>query len=202
MALPVFPTLPGLMFPMKRKSVWSTVKQDALSGKRTRYPLWTYPLYQWEISFDFLRTAAAFLEWQTLEGFIKSVQGAAQLFAYLDPNDSVATAQGFGAGDGVTTSFQLVRALGGFAEPVFLPVLSGGLVTQITVAGTPTTAYTVSPYGVVTFTSAPANGAALAWTGTFYFGCRFDDDATDFSNFMSGLFELKSPLKFSSEKLP
>jgi uncharacterized protein (TIGR02217 family) len=201
MTLPVFPSLPGLMYPVKRSANWSTVKQDALSGKRTRYPLWTYPTYTWEVSYDFLRTAAAFLEWQTLEGFIKSVQGPAQLFAYLDPNDSVATAQSFGLGDGVTTTFQLVRSLGGFAEPVFLPVLAGGLVTQVTAAGTPTTAYTVSAYGVVTFASPPANGAALAWTGTFQFGCRFEDDATGFSNFMSGLFELKS-LKFSSEKMP
>jgi hypothetical protein len=201
MALPVFPSLPGLTFPVKRSANWSTVKQDALSGKRTRYPLWTYPTYTWEVSFDVLRTTAAFLEWQTLEGFIKSVQGPAQLFAYLDANDSVATAQSFGVGDGTTTTFQLVRSLGGFAEPVFLPVLSAGLVTQVTVAGTPTTAYTVSTYGAIVFSSAPTLGAALAWTGTFRFGCRFDDDATGFSNFMSGLFELKS-LKFSSEKLP
>jgi hypothetical protein len=91
----------------------------------------------------------------------------------------------------------LVRALGGFAEPVFL--LNGN--PTIDVAGTPTTAFTVDAYGRVTFTTAPASGALLTWSGAFYWPVRFDDDTTEFSQFVFNLYEVKA-LKFTSEKLP
>lgn len=197
MALPVLPSLIGVAFPIKRSPNWPTVKQDALSGKRIRVPLYTYPTYQYEISFDVLRTGASLLELQTLQGFIASVQGPAQLWAYDDPNDDSASEQDFGLGDGQTTTFQLVRSYGGFAEPVFL--VNG--TPAIFINGTLTTPASISAYGLVTFSTAPAAGAALTWTGNFYWPCRFDDEATEFENFMSGFFRLKS-LKFSTEKLP
>jgi hypothetical protein len=198
MALQVFPSLIGQALPIKGPAPnWPTVKQDAVTGKRIRVPLTTYPTYRYEISFAVLRTAAAFLELQQLRGFINSVNGPAQLWAYTDPNDNTVTAQEFGVGNGSTTAFQLVRAFGGFVEPVFL--VNG--TPTVTVNGTPTTSGTLSPYGVVTFNSAPASGAALAWSGSFYWPCRFDDEVTQFENSYSGFFNLKS-LKFSTEKLP
>lgn len=204
MAPPVFPasSLPGIGVPVKRAQSWGNPpRAEAVSGRRTRYSLYTYPIYSWELTIDFLRAAPSFAEWQALEGFIASVNGPAQLFAYSDPNDSSVTAQGFGTGDGASTAFQLVRSLGGFTIPVYL--ING--TPTIFVAGTPT-AVTISPYGVVTFASPPAPGAALTWTGSYYFGCRFDEDVFAFSEMMtgyfgSGLWDMKS-LKFSSEKLP
>jgi uncharacterized protein (TIGR02217 family) len=200
MALPVFPSLPGLAWPVKRTTRWLNVEQDALSGKRSRYPLWTFPIYLYELSFNVLRTANAFTEWQTLTAFINSVQGSAQLWAYSDPNDSAVTLQGFGQGDGTSVNFQLVRALGGFTEPVFL--VNGA--PSIYVAGVLQivgTNYTISAYGVVTFISPPANGASLQWTGGYYFPCRFDGDAFAFTQAMSSYFKFGG-LKFSTEKLP
>ena len=44
------------------------------------------------------------------------------------------------------------------------------------VTQTVTTDYTISSSGLVTFTSAPANGAALTWTGEFDLPMRFDTD--------------------------
>jgi hypothetical protein len=197
MTVPVFPSLPGIAYPVKRTVQWSTVKADALSGKRARFALWTYPIYQYELPFNFLRSDALTLEWQTLEGFINSVQGGYGLFAYSDPNDSAVAGQQFGQGDGVSVSFQLVRALGGFSVPVFL--LNG--TPTIEVAGVVTAPASISPYGVVTFAAAPASGASLTWTGNYYMPARFDDDTTDFSQFMQTIWELKA-LKFSTEKLP
>lgn len=197
---PVFPSLPGITYPVKRGVQWSGVKQDALSGKRTRSTLFTYPIRQFEVVFSFLRVDSADQEWQQLEGFINSLLGTINLFGFTDPNDCVVSNQGFGVGDGTTLGpFQLVRGLGGFAEPVFL--LNGD--PTIKVAGTPSTNWTVDAYGRVTFTTgnAPASGADLTWSGSFYFPCRMDEDVTDFSLFLYQLYELKS-LKFSSEKLP
>lgn len=194
---PVFPTLPGLGWPVVRTVVWNTIMHDAISGKRTRFGNWTYPQYKYQVTLNFLRSAAIFAEWQAFEGFINSVQGAAQVFGYDDPNDDTATDQGFGNGDGSTTAFQLVRALGSFAAPVNL--ING--TPTIAVAGTPTAAFSISPYGVVTFNSAPGSGDALTWSGQYYWPCRFDDDTTDIENFMYQLLRSKQ-LKFSTEKLP
>jgi len=197
MAPPVFPSLPGITYPRRRSQNWSTVKQDAISGKRVRVPLWTFPTYSYEIPISYLRSDSVNLEWQTLVGFINSVLGAGLLWAYNDPTDNAVTNQGFGEGDGSTTTFQLVRALGGFTEPVFL--LNG--TPTIKVAGVLTVPSSFSAYGAVTFASPPANGALLTWTGNFYWPCRFDDDVTDLSQFVQLIWESKA-LKFSTEKLP
>jgi uncharacterized protein (TIGR02217 family) len=197
---PIFPSLPGITYPVKRSPTWSAVKNDALSGKRVRYSLFTYPIYAYEVPFSFLRSDTINLEWQTLVGFINSLAGAVQMFGFTDPDDNAVSNQRFGTGDGSTLGpFQLVRALGSFVEPVFL--LNGAPTVQV--AGVTSSAYTVDGYGRVTFTAgnAPANGAALTWSGSYFMACRLDDDVTDFSKFMVTLWEVKS-LKFSSEKLP
>jgi hypothetical protein len=92
-----------------------------------------------------------------------------------------------------------VRALGNFVEPVFL--LNGN--PTIAVNGTPSAAWTVDLYGRVTFNagSAPASGAALTWSGAYYWPCRLDDDTTELSKFLVNIYECKA-LKFSTEKLP
>lgn len=197
MSLAIFPSLPGITFPVKRGVVWSSTKHESLSGKRVRVSYFSYPIYNYEVAFNFLRTAAAFLEWQTLAGFINSLNGGTGAFLYNDVNDNTATNQVFGTGDGVTTTFQLVRTLGAFVEPVFFPDQP---ITTVAINGTPTGAYTVSSTGSIVFVSPPAASASLTWTGTFKWICRFDDDLWGFENFASALFELKS-LKFSTEKL-
>jgi uncharacterized protein (TIGR02217 family) len=197
MTLPVFPTLPGLAWSIKRTVERNTIKHDSIGGKNIRIANWTYPKYHYEVPFNFLRSAAAYAEWQTLEGFYNSVNGPAALWAYDDPNDDGVTDQGFGEGDGTTTAFQLVRAFGGQVGPVFL--VNG--TPTITVGGTPTTDFTISAYGVVTFTTAPGSGNVLAWTGNFYMPCQFDDDNLEVENFMFQLARVKS-LKFSTTKLP
>lgn len=194
-ALPVFPSLIGLAWPVPRVVKWSGNKNDALSGKRVRTTYMTYPVYAYEFKFNVMRTASQ--EWQNLEGFINQVYGGAGLWLYDDPNDDAALAQLFGHGDGASTTFQLVRTLGGFTSPVFFP----NAIADVKIAGTPTAAYTLSSTGQVVFNTPPANGAALVWDGTFRWPCRFDDEAFGFENFMQNLFSMKS-LKFSTEKLP
>jgi len=198
MAPPVFPSLPGITYPVRRTSRWTGSAHDALSGKRTRTSFYSFPVYLYELPFNFLRTAAAFTEWQQLSGFINQLFGGSGLFLYNDVNDnSSGTNQSFGTGDAVTPTFQLVRSLGGFIEPVFFPDQP---IPTVRVNGVATAAYTVSATGSIVFNSAPAGGATLDWTGTFKWPCRFDSETTDFDNFMSSLFELKA-LKFSTEKL-
>jgi hypothetical protein len=188
MTYPVFPVLPGLEFPVKRSPVAKALRQEAISGRRTFQPLWPAPLYKYEVSFALLRAAAAYAEWQALEGFWKSVMLApGGVFAFNDANDGAVSAQSFGTGDGSTTSFQLARTLGGFTEPVLAP-LASGLVVKV--AGT-TTSVALGNYGVVTFAAAPSSGAALTWSGGFDWLCQFDADSIEFDNFMYLFWELK-----------
>lgn len=197
MALPVFPSLPGITFPAKRTSQWASTKHNSLSGKRVRTSYYSYPTWLYEVQFNFLRTDASLQEWQSLAGFINALNGAAGAFLYNDVDDNTATTQVFGVGDGTTTTFQLVRSLGSFVEPVFAPDTP---IPTVAVNGVPTSAYTLSTTGSVIFNSAPPAGQSVSWTGTFKWVCRFDDDQWDFSKFANKLFELKS-LKFSTEKL-
>lgn len=201
MAPPIFPALPGIAFPLPRRPLWDTNRAEAVSGKRTRSTNRTYPTYAFEVSFGdtgFLRSGPAYLEYQQLAGFINKMAGGFGLFLYAYPDDSVATQQSFGTGDGSSTAFQLTRTFGGFTEPIMCPALP---IPTVRVNGIATSAYTINSYGLITFNVAPAGGASLDWTGTFYWPCRFDEDTAEFSNIMLNLYELRS-LKFSSEKLP
>jgi hypothetical protein len=122
MSVPVFPALTTLLYPRPRTPIWQTVRQKSISGQETALQLWTSPQWRYELSFDVLRSSAALQEWQSVVGLFNQVGAGAQVFAYNDPADSVASQQPFGVGDGATASFQLVRALGGFVEPVYAPV--------------------------------------------------------------------------------
>lgn len=195
MTIPVFPTLPGISWPVKRTPVWFTLAQRSTSGIETRLQVWSYPQYAYELTFEVLRSSPAFTEWQQMEAFYNQCGGSAQMFAFNDPADCAVTAQGFGTGNGSTTAFQLVRSLGGFVCPVFAPVAWTAYVNGVAAVGA-----TVSARGVVTFASAPAAGAVLTWTGTYNWFCRFDDDKNTFSQDMNQLWSLAS-LKFTTVKL-
>jgi hypothetical protein len=122
MTFPAFPTLPGLEFPVTRAPKASTLVQKAISGRITDQPKWTAPIYGYEVSFSMLRTGQAYEEWQQLEDFWKVVKFGNGRFTYSDPNDNAVAGQAFATGDGATPSFQLLRALSSFQEPVLVPV--------------------------------------------------------------------------------
>lgn len=196
MTIPTFPTLAGVSWPVVRTRMSKTMVQESVSGKETRVQIWAYPKYKWALSFESLPIASTSPDFQTLMGFLNSVAGQGQPFYYTDPNDSVATAQPMGDGDGTTTSFQLVRSLGGFTEPVQVPLT----ITSVTVAGTPTTAYTLGTAGQITFATAPASGAALEWTGTYQWLCRLAADEHAFTQQMSTYFSADK-IEFQNIKL-
>jgi uncharacterized protein (TIGR02217 family) len=192
----VFPALTGLVFPVEKTPTWSTKVQTAASGKETRLSFWSYPIWQYSIGYDVLRSDAVNLELQTLLGFFNARQGAYDDWLFNDPDDNSCTANFFATGDGTTTAFQLARTWGGVLEPV----RAVNAITQVTKAGSPTTAYTLnSNTGVITFNTAPGAGQALAWSGTFYWRCRFMDDQVTASKFMKNLWETQT-LKFQSVK--
>jgi uncharacterized protein (TIGR02217 family) len=142
-------------------------------------------LWKFALKYYFLRAAPSKLEFQQLVGFYNARQGSFDSFLFSDPTDNSVVAAPFGTGNGVTTTFQLARAIGGFTEPV--AATSG--VPLMYVAGTLTSATVNATAGTVTFASPPANGAALTWTGNFYHRVRFGHDSADFENFMYNLWQ-------------
>lgn len=201
MTLSVFPSLPGLGWPLTRAPIWKTTIQTTQSGREMRAANMSYPLYKWSATYDVLRTAASLNEFQQLMGFYNLMSGSVTPFVYNDPDDNTATVQGFGTGDGTTKQFQVLKNLGGiYVEPVGFVNTSGLTVFDngSTVSGAN---YTVnSPYnGWITFTTAPVTGHALTWTGTYGYVCRFLADTYEFSRIYSGIYESKK-IEFQSIK--
>lgn len=207
MTLPVFPSLPGITWPVTRRGpIFDTVKEQTISGRSSRFANRTQPKWQWEIPFDILfqgkpgvAPSGSNADMATLAGFFAQLYGGALPFLFTDPDDCTATNQQFGTGNGTAVSFQLIRTMGGFSEKVLavngaISVWVGALLMTAGVD------YNVSSSGVVTFAAAPANGAALTWTGSFYWLCEMDDDQIEFEKMMQGRYSVKK-LTFSSKVL-
>jgi len=198
MSAAVFPALPGLGWNVKRTEIWRSRVQEAISGKEVRIADWSYPRHLWELTYEFLRGAAALSEWQALLGFFNLRRGQFDSFLYQDADDSAAVGQSLGVGDGATAVFQLVRAMGGFVEPILAP----NAVSAVRLNGTAqaSNTYSVDPAtGRLTFLAPPGAGVSIAADFSYYFRCRFLEDTMDFEKFMSQLWQAKS-VKFISLK--
>ncbi|HTS92233.1 MAG TPA: DUF2460 domain-containing protein [Stellaceae bacterium] len=194
----VFPSLPGLTFPVKRTEIWQSRVQLSISGKEVRIADWSYPRHQWEQTYDVLRGAPAIAEQQALMGFFNLCQGPLAAFLYQDADDGATVGQSLGIGDAATTTFQLVRAMGGFVEPILAP----NVVTAVRLNGVPlaSNAYSVDPEtGRLAFVSPPGAGISITADFSYYFRCRFLEDTMDFEKFMSQLWQAKS-VRFISLK--
>jgi uncharacterized protein (TIGR02217 family) len=197
----VFPQLPGTDFLTDRSPIFSTGLKTAASGREIRTAYRSAPLYQWSVAINVLRARPAVPEVAKLMGFFSSRQGRYACFFYLDPVDNAVVTEPFGTGDGATTTFQLSRQVGrgttypGGPEPVY----ACWLTPTIYVNGVSTAAFTVGPWGVVTFVSPPAAAAALTWTGSYLFVCRFDQDDLPLQQIVKDLWSQKG-LKFMSLK--
>ena len=120
---PSFPALAGQGWSVHKRPTFSTRVASHVSGREVRQPLYAYTLYEFELTFDGLASGAAypglgneFL--QSLMGLYLQSEGQYGTFIYTDPTDNAATGQGIATGDGATTAFTFIRALGGFIEPV------------------------------------------------------------------------------------
>jgi len=178
MSSQVFPSLPGLDIAVKRTQSHATLVQTAASGKEQRASFRSgRPRYSYSLTFNFLRQSGfsrntVYDELAKLSQFMADMKGRFDSFLFTDPVASTVTGKAFGTGDGTTVAFQLV-------DPLGAPIYDLNGIASIYVAGalkTLTTDYTISSTGLVTFVSAPASAAAIAWSGAFYRRCRFDAD--------------------------
>jgi uncharacterized protein (TIGR02217 family) len=198
MSAQVFPSLPGITFDIERNIIWNTQVQEAISGKETRVGYWSAARYTWSLTFEFLRASTTFNEFQNLFGFFSARQGRFDSFLYSDDTDNATTGSQLGVGDSTVRTFQLLRRFGG-SSAISEPVLAPNTVTRVTVAGSSvsSTQFTVGAWGssvpgIITFsTFAPSVAQAVTADFSYYFPCRFDEDAGSFVEFMSKLWENK-----------
>jgi uncharacterized protein (TIGR02217 family) len=115
----VLPSLPGLSWNTKKKPIFKTTIREASSGREYRGTSWSTPRWEYTLSYEFLRQGMGRTELTQVVGFFNKHRGAWDSWLYQDPDDNAVTLQQFATGDGTTTSFQLVRDLGGFLEPVY-----------------------------------------------------------------------------------
>lgn len=192
MGTSVFPNIPSVIWAVRKTPQFSTSVQRSVSGKELRAQLYTYPIWELELTYEILqdRVINSQNDIQVMIGFFLARAGSFDNFNYSDPDDNAVTNQAFGTGDAVTTQFQLARTYAGYTEPVFRT--NGAPTIKINgVTKTVTTDYTINAEGLVTFVSAPGNTLPLTWTGSFYYRVRFADDMNDFEQFWRFLWQLK-----------
>jgi uncharacterized protein (TIGR02217 family) len=197
MTLPAFPTLPGQTFATKSPITASIVAEHD-SGRTVRTALYQ-GLYEFEVGFEALAsdvTCNPGLGAQSLQavmGLFLQCGGAFGAFLYVDPNDNAAANQTIATGDGATTQFTFVRAIGAGSDSDFY--VTGA--TSVMVGGVAVSNWSLVAPNLLSFSSPPASGATIAASFTYAFACRFLEDALDFENFMQNLWATKS-VKFRS----
>lgn len=197
-----FPDLRGLSWDYTLTPTFSTGIQQTTSGREVRTAFWSAPLWKLLLSYEFLYDDAqhvdanGYSELQQLAGFFLARQGSFDSFlidlAQLTrkPLDSTVSGQPIGIGDGSTTSFQLVRNIGGYSEQVQNPAGQSATVYVAGAKKTQGTDYTISN-GLVSFASPPAPGAPITADFQWLWRVRFAQDELEFGNFMYLLWECK-----------
>ncbi len=204
MSTQIFPSTsqcPGLDISISRVVQWDTILQEAVSGKETRVGRRIYPRREYGLVFNFLRSSTlagfspAVNELAAFEGFFNSRQGMFDSFLWTDPDDNSISSQGLGTGDSTAISFQLVRAFGGYAEPVYAPSTFASVSIDSTVMSS--TTYTFTQWGsttpgILTFSTAiPPAGQPITASFTYYQPVRFTDDNMTFNRFVNLIYENK-----------
>lgn len=217
MALLVYPTVRGIAWPVKRTQNWETQTHKGSSGFEVRYSFYTNPLQSWEISYGggnsgaegYLKDSPNDLmpgfsdtDFQIIQGFYNQQQGKFGTFLFDDvtpgfepgtgPWDSV-QGQAIATGDGSTTTFQLIRTIGGFTEAVEAPFTVPQPTVYLNgVAKVYATDFTVNSVGQIVFVVAPGNGVAITADFAYYWPVRFDEDNMEFENMLLYLWSAKA----------
>jgi hypothetical protein len=111
MSSAIFPALRGARAYLLRSDSDGVEVLETVSRREQRISRSSVPVRTWGLRHAWLRGDATNREVQRLLGFWSRHRGRLDSFLFRDPEDYQVTDHGIGVGDGVTTSFQLQRAV-------------------------------------------------------------------------------------------
>ena len=192
------PTLPLSMAKgLKKTPHYNTVIQKPAAGRGVASTsLMPVPTWDFECDLDNIQGNEAQVSsiLATFLGTFMACNGQAGRFLFTDPQDNVITyANSCMAdvtassltpmqltGNGISTQFQLGRNIGGVVGALdVIQNVVGSITIEVNGSVLAATNYSVGSTGIITFTTAPASGATLTWSGTFAYLCRFATDTVD-----------------------
>lgn len=205
----IFPRiyLRGLTFSSFKTPGGSRRIQRSVSGREIVVQDYARPIWNFRLSFSFLRDYPSGVfgsergvvdsELRVLMNFYNDMIFSDDTFLFEDMDDNFTRDEEIGTGDGTQLTFQLVRRLnsGGYPEPIIAPkeiwnIKFDGVVDS---TGFDTDFST----GIVTFAAPPPAGTVITSTFTYYFRCRFVDDAVEFERAYHKLWTVKE-MRFRS----
>jgi len=166
---------------------FATVIQESVSGQEQRIKVWAKCRARYDIAYSVLNSDDPVGSYKAVLALFYAHNGRFKPFRFKDWGDFQADDTLFGVGDGSGAAFQLSKTYdpsqillgtpGSFTytREIYLPATTPAIKVN-GVTQTPTTHYTISATGLVTFVTPPPSGHAVTWTGEFDIPVRFDTD--------------------------
>lgn len=188
MTIPEYRLPPGIEQGSQFGATFRNVIQEAIAGNEQRFGQWTKCRGVGDLSFGLRSSDDPFGDFAVILAIWRAHRGSLSPFRFRDWSDYKATDELFGNGDGVKTSFQLVKTY----DPSQILLGTPGTLFYVRSITLPADALTIKVDGVVqspgidyaiidnagiaSFSSAPSNGTVLTWSGEFDVPVRFDTD--------------------------
>lgn len=147
----------------------STAIVTSASGSEARNAAWASARSRYDVG-PGVRSEA---DIAALLDFYRARLGPARGFRLRDPFDQHAEGEVIGTGDGVRTSFQLLRRYGTVERPITRPVAGS---VRLFVDAVETGAFTLGALGRMAFDAPPAAGATISASFDFDVPVRFAED--------------------------
>lgn len=155
---------------------------SAVSGHEQRDSKWDRRRGVWDVGYGIRNVA----DLQTVEALFHAQLGKTFPFLFKDWKDYTATDETIGTGNGVLTTFQLIKTyvtrkytdnsvVRSYVRDIEYPVASTVVIKDNGSTVSPSN-YTLNSGGVLVFNSAVTNGHLITWTGEFDVPVRFDID--------------------------
>jgi uncharacterized protein (TIGR02217 family) len=122
------------------------------------------------------------VQMDALIAFFRARHGRAVGFRFKDWSDYQANTQGIGVGDGMRREFQLIKRYGSGGQEQIRPILKpvvGSVEVRVNDLLQTSGVSVDTSNGVVSFVTAPVNGAIITASFEFDVPVRFDTDALD-----------------------
>lgn len=110
--------LPGLAWSVHKKPMFVTDVNPAVNLKELRTSRTQYPVYQFELTFEFLDDRSNGTELQQMMGFFMNLRGRWGAFLFQDVTDYSLDAAVLATADGGQTDFTIFKYLGVFSDPI------------------------------------------------------------------------------------